>query len=76
MGFDVRRSARSPQLDDPRPTNVRDNTPDDPDYDRAEADDETAGVTPSTNVFDERFTCSASPDRRPHSYVQELRGRS
>jgi hypothetical protein len=33
----------------------RDDTPNDPDYDIAEPDDPTPGVTPSTNIFDERF---------------------
>ena len=33
---------------------VRVNTPDDPEFDRAESDDETADVEPSSNVFDEQ----------------------
>ena len=33
---------------------VRINTPNDPEFDHAETDDETVGATPSTNVFDEQ----------------------
>ncbi len=59
-GFDAPGSNDSSQQLDTLPvgpyTNVqRDDTPTDPDYDRAEPDDPTPGVTPSTNLFDERF---------------------
>ena len=45
------------------PPNVqRLDTPNDPDYDRAEPDDEDA-VTPSTNLYDERFDLFGFPSR-------------
>src|SRR3954453_11512528 len=38
--------------------------PNDPDYDRAEADDEDGGATPSTNLYDEDFGYFGFPSAR------------
>src|SRR4051794_21984608 len=47
------------------PGNVqRHDTPNDPDYDRAEPDDEDGGATPSTNLYDEDFGYFGFPSAR------------
>jgi hypothetical protein len=47
------------------PGNVqRHDTPNDPNYDYAEPDDETGGVDPSSNVYDEEFGYFGFPSQR------------
>jgi hypothetical protein len=51
----------------------REDTPNDPDYDRAESDDEDA-ASPSTNVFDEQFGLFGFPSERTRATARYREG--